>query len=148
MIEKPPRIQYLNTDLDLVAARDLMPLTGALQSLGVRPLNVQQGTDGQWYSLLEITTDLEKYEPEETIRVMLDAIEGLEVESKQLWAECSKREFNIGYDCGDEPWAFNNGLARATLERMASVGASLRITLYPYRRPKSPKRAATKRKKR
>jgi hypothetical protein len=39
--------------------------------------------------------------------------------------------FNIGYDCGAEPWAFNQGLTAELLGRMAATGASLRITLYP-----------------
>ena len=43
------------------------------------------------------------------------------------------REFNIGYDCGEEPWAFNQGLSAETLRRVAAVKASLRWTLYPDR---------------
>jgi hypothetical protein len=70
---------------------------------------------------------------------MLDAIEAIEGVAKDLWEECSQREFNIGFDCGDEPWAFNHGLTNATLKRLVGVGASLRITLYPFR----PSRQAT-----
>ena len=125
------RIRYLNTDLDLVAVRDLTPLTSALNARAVFPLSVDRGGDGLWYATLELETDDFAIDPEGTIRGMLDAIEAIDGEAKQLWAESSLREFNIGYDCGDEPQAFSSGLSNATLNRIASVGASLRITLYP-----------------
>jgi hypothetical protein len=133
-------ILYLNTDLDLIAACDLTPLASALDARGVFPLHVTLGGGDLWYSTLEVSTDVEPREPEATIRIMLDAIESIDGEAKHIWQACSTREFNIGYDCGDEPWAFNNGLTNSTLQRMASVGATLRITLYPPApsRPENP----------
>src|SRR5262245_48252087 len=99
MTDERPPIRYLNTDLDLVSARDFTPLTDALAARGVRPLYApERGGDGQWYSILE--TEEQYTEPEATILVMLDAIEAIHDEAKALWTECSKREFNIGYDCG------------------------------------------------
>ncbi len=49
-----------------------------------------------------------------------------------------RREFNIGYDCGAEPWAFNQGLSAHLLGRMATAGASLRVTIYPDREQGTP----------
>jgi len=138
MSDDRPAIKYLNTDLDLVAVRDLTPLANALDARGVFPLSVQQDGGELWYATLEISAnshDARMLEPEATILVMLDAIEALDGEAKELWSACSKREMNIGYDCGDVPWAFNNRLANSTLRRIADVGTSLRITLYPYREP-------------
>jgi hypothetical protein len=124
------QIRYLNTDLDLVAERDLAPLVSALRARGVLALyDVVTGEDGRRYVTLE--TDEQHDLPETTIVAMLDAIESLEGEARSLWSQCSLREFNIGYNCGKEPWAFNNGLTNATLLRLARLGASLRITLYP-----------------
>jgi hypothetical protein len=134
MSDDAPKIKYLNTDLDLVAAFDLTPLASALEARGVFPLHVTIGGGEAWYSTLEVETMGPKLEsPEVTIRSMLDAIEALDGEMREHWTQCSKREFNIGYDCGDEPWAYNDGLSHETLKRIAQAGASLRITLYPYR---------------
>jgi hypothetical protein len=122
-------IRYLNTDLDLVSQRDLSPLATALEAQGVYPLHVTRGEDGLWYATFE-TAD--QYEVLETsVSAMLDAIESLGDDARELWSECSRREFNAGYDCGDEPWAFNDGLTNETLFRAAALGAALRITLYP-----------------
>jgi hypothetical protein len=62
---------------------------------------------------------------------MLAVVEALDPPLRSVWAGCSRREFNVGYDCGLEPWAFSQGLSAEILGRMASAGASLRVTLYP-----------------
>lgn len=124
-------IQYLNTDLDLAAAVPLGPLVSELGRHGIRELYCSLGQDGNWHATLE--TSEQFAEPETNIAVMLDAFESLSRAKRRLWSKCSMREFNIGYDCGDEPWAFNNGVTSETLQRLAAAKASLRITLYPHR---------------
>ncbi len=124
-------IQYLNTDLDLRATFSLDSLVGSLKSKGIYHLNCTVGGDGNYYAMLELGTEEHLRDPEATISGMLDAIESLEPDFLKLWAKCDLREFNIGYDCGEEPWAFNNGLSNSTLSRLAKLGATLRITIYP-----------------
>jgi hypothetical protein len=121
--------QYLNTDLDLVAPQSLEALVAALESKGIFPLCVDQHEEGHWYAMLE--TEEQFNHPEPNIAAVLAAIEALDPRSRELWSACTSRELNIGYDCGDEPWAFNHQLAAATLGRIAALGISLRITLYP-----------------
>lgn len=62
---------------------------------------------------------------------MLGALDSLPQEYRQVWEGCELKEFNIGYDCGDEPWAFNHGLDSELLRQMAKHKISLRWTLYP-----------------
>jgi hypothetical protein len=129
------KIHYINTDLDLVASRDLTSLAAALKARDVFPLHVTYHEDGLWYAIFENEGTFEQYLqldiPEKAIAAMLDAIESLDKKFLSIWSKCSLREFNIGYECGDEPWAFNNGLTNTTLVRMAKLGASLRVTIYP-----------------
>ena len=128
------RIRYLNTDLDLVSADDIEPLTAELQAKGVTPLSLLLGRDGRWYSCLEVDEEFtDEREPENHIAAMLDAIESLPERLHSAWRNCTVREFCIGYDCGDEPRAFQQGLSTTTLRRMSEVGATLRITIYPER---------------
>src|SRR4051794_22845012 len=114
MSSEAPRFEYLNTDLDLVCTRELTPLTEALNANGLRPLHVTLSENGLWYSILELSADANQSGPEETIGLMLNAIEAVDGEAKALWDACSTRDFNIGYDCGHEPWAFNYGLSNST----------------------------------
>lgn len=127
--------RYANTDLDLTSAEHLTGLAAAFEAQGVSPLHVTRADDGLWYATFEVDyPDDQHDEPEPTITVMLAAIESLSAPLRGVWSGCTRREFNIGYECGKEPWAFNQGLSSELLGRIAAVGASLRITLYPLRR--------------
>jgi hypothetical protein len=105
--------RYLNTDLDLEAPQNLEPLAAVLEAKGVFPLHVKQWDDGLWRTTLE--TEKEFSDPESNIAAMLTAIETLDPPLREVWAACTVREFNIGYDCGDVPWAFNQAVTAATL---------------------------------
>ncbi|MGL5878572.1 MAG: hypothetical protein ACRC2V_12460 [Xenococcaceae cyanobacterium] len=122
-------IRYLNTDLDLVATVDLGSLAKYFESYGFLILDVERGDDGLWFARLETNKQYE--EPESNIAAMLAAIERFDEPEKIIWQSLTLCEFNIGYDCGNEPWAFNQGISNALLCRMAKIGASMRITLYP-----------------
>jgi hypothetical protein len=54
-----------------------------------------------------------------------------DAEPRNLWSACTTRVFDIGYECGEGPLSFHNNIAPSILARVAAVGASLRITLYP-----------------
>jgi hypothetical protein len=129
-------ISYLNTDLDLTSGYDLTALATAFAAEGVRPLHVTRGQDGLWYAIFE--TDETHTEPESNISAMLAVVESMEAPLRTIWTGCTRREFNIGYDCGAEPWAFNQGLSAVLLGRMVTAGVSLRITIYPDREQATP----------
>ena len=116
-----PQFQYLNTDLDLVSPIDLAPLIGHFRYANVSPLIPTLGDDGLWYVTFD--TDETFREPDSNIAAILSAIESSTGSSRDCWDACTKREFNVGYDCGDEPWSFNQGLSNETLRRMARCDA-------------------------
>src|SRR5262249_41954692 len=114
---------YLNTDLDVTSADDLTGLAAVLEAGGVFPLHVTRGEDGLWYATFEVLD--QHAQPEPSIAAMLAVVESLPEPVRLTWAGCSRREFNIGYDCGRAPRAFNQGLSAELLGRIAAVGASL-----------------------
>ena len=128
---------YINTDLDLESAQDLTAITGAFEARGFVTLHLTHDEDERWSARFEV--DNRHSEPEPTIAAMLIVIESLSDSLRALWSRCTLREFNIGYDCGSKPWAFNQGLSSQLLGRMAASGASLGITLYPQREEKNVK---------
>ena len=127
---------YINTDLELFASFDLSRLAAVLEAHELFPLHITQQEDGRWIAGFEFVTfeGGEKYaDPESTIVGILDIVEALDGEAHTLWNECSLRNFNIGYACGNEPFAFNNRVSNATLVRAAKVGAGMEISLYGMR---------------
>jgi hypothetical protein len=127
------KISYLNSDLDLTSSDDLTPLAAVFKSLGAFPLHVTRWEDELWRVTFEILNG--PSEPEQDIAAMVAIAESLDEPHRSVWLGCVQREFNIGYDCGAEPWAFNQGLSSGLLGRVAALGASLRVTLYPDRAP-------------
>ena len=133
------KIGYLNTDLDLVSPVDLTPLSKVFESRGVFPLHVTSSEDGRWYATFEMLD--QHTEPEPNIVAMIAVAESLRQPHRSVGRGCMLSEFNIGFDCGAEPWAFNQGLSCDLLRRVAALGASLRWTLYPEREEAAPKPA-------
>ena len=122
-------IHYISTALTLRAPLDLAPLSDALEQQGLLALHSGPWQNGLWFVQIWASNDLP--ELSQDINAMLTAIEGLDEPVQRLWSACTIREFNIGYDCGDTPWAFNQELLPETLARIAQVDASLVITIYP-----------------
>jgi hypothetical protein len=132
--------RYCTTDLDLYSAEDPTALVAAFEIRGfmlMRP--VTQYSDGEWFC--GFSTGGGNYdEPEPHLAAILAVIEALDPPSRSAWAGCSRRLFDIGYDCVREPFAFRQELSAEILVRLAAVGATLRITLYsdPETRPAEP----------
>jgi hypothetical protein len=124
-------ITYLNTDLDLISSDELTALATVFEARGLFPLHVSRRDDGLWYASFE--TQDQHTEAEPNIAALVAVVESLAEPHRSMWSGCTRREFNIGYDCGSEPWGFTQALSSGLLGRVSAVGASLRITLYPAR---------------
>lgn len=124
------QIHYGTTDLALEAPHELTPLADALVQRGLLMYyKVWQHKGGLWRA--RFTTEEGLEEPDQSISAMVTAIESLDEPVGSLWAACTLREFDIAYECGDEPVEFSQQLSTATLSRIVSIGAAVRITLYP-----------------
>ena len=129
--------RYCNTDLDLTGPVDHHVLVQHLEANHFYVLHVAQDMKGMWSGSLELkdsppSSDTEELcDAELSIVAMLDIAERLEGKPREIWKSCTKIEFNVGFDCGEGPWAFNRAFSRSLLRRMADAGAGLRITMYP-----------------
>ena len=115
------KIKYLNTDLDLTSPNDLTALAAVFDSQGVFPLHVTHVEEGLWQATFK--TNESYTELETNIAAMVAVVESLGEPHRSVWLGCTRRDFNIGYDCGDEPWEFNQGLSCELLGRIAAVGS-------------------------
>lgn len=122
-------VHYLNTDLDLRSADDLTALAALFEACGLAEIHLRQEDDGSWFAIFEAGCC--SAEPDQSITALLDVIEALAPEYRAMWSRCTVREFNLGYQCGDVPQPFTQRLSSEVVVRMAAVGASMRITLYP-----------------
>jgi hypothetical protein len=89
---------------------------------------VDQRDDGLWYATFE--TDGAFETPAQSITALLGAIESLDEATQRVWRDSITRDFNIGYDAGATPRVVEHEIAADVLARIASVRASLHITIY------------------
>lgn len=122
-------IRYLNTDLDLRSVEELTPLAAVLESCGLWENHLKQEEDGSWFAIFEAGCG--GAEADQSISTLLDVIEALVPEHRAMWSRCTVKEFNLGYECGTEPRPFTQGVSSKVVARIAAVGASMRITIYP-----------------
>ncbi len=127
--------RYRNTDLVLTSSEDLTALAAVFESRCLFQF-VTRGEDSLWYASFATQEDFT--EPEPNIAAMVAVAESLGEPHRTVWLGCTRREFNISFDCGTEPWSFIQGMSSALLSRIAAIGASLALTLYAYRGPGSP----------
>ncbi len=62
---------------------------------------------------------------------ILDLIEKLPAQRRGLWDDCQSKVFDFGFRSGVTPSPYFVDLSPDTLKRIAAVGASARITIYP-----------------
>lgn len=110
--------RYRTTDLDLDSAEDPTALAAALQIRGLLPVRpVTKYPGGEWFCGFSPGGG-DYDEPEPHLADILAVIEGLDGPARSAWAGCSRRLFDIGYDCGREPFAFRQELSAETLVRL------------------------------
>ena len=123
------RTCYLNTDLDLVSRDDLTALAIYLQDQKWSALHAGWHSDGTWLGVFEAPHG-NQGTPGRTISEMLEVLSALPEPLRKDWRSCSKRDFNIGYETGTDR-RLEQTLSNDLLKRIAALGASISITIYP-----------------
>lgn len=120
------RTRYITTDLDLEAPCDLAAIQNEFSDDVLPhfcgPIGERFRASFGLYSLGSESGDIEFF---------CALIESLSDESKDILAKCSKVDFNMGYEAGSEPKSWRTTLPGQTLERVASVGGDIIVTIYP-----------------
>jgi len=133
--------RYRVTDLVLHSAGDLTALAAAFEAQGLRvtqrALRIADearvwfriaGTDRMW--VFQAGGCEPDDDPEPEVAALLAAVEALDAPERAAWAGCSRRIFDLAYDCGVRPSSVRHDLSAGTLARLAAAGGALRITLY------------------
>jgi hypothetical protein len=68
---------------------------------------------------------------DEVINSFCMLVEQLPKEVREIWDGCCAREFDIGYESGSTAQNFKSEIRASTIQRVAGIGASIAITIYP-----------------
>lgn len=136
----PVRPRYIQVDLDLHAIFPLQELVAAFGDK-VCVLHCGEGVkrpgrrSSSYVAVLEL--NLENRPLNETLRRFCTLIESLPADAAALWKKVRHREFDIGFDSGAKRPAFNVAIAPEIVARIAKLGATIAITIYPVEEPTS-----------
>jgi len=121
-------IRYLTVDLDIESKQDL---AGLVQDLGEDVMVLHNGPAKTFnHASFELAYD--SYSgPDEAISGFCVLIENLSPEARTIWNNCFTRLFDVGFECGSAPNRFWFELRPQTIQRVAAIGASIAMSIYP-----------------
>ena len=131
-------IQYLKTDLDIESKSDL---TSIVEDFGEDVIVLHHGEmRGYQHAACEISVD--NTGADHVISSLCTLVEQMPKEVREIWDGCVSRVFDIGYESGSSPQNFRSEIRASTIQRVAEIGASVVITIYPesgdFEPPKKP----------
>ena len=120
-------VQYLNTDLEIESKSDLSKI---VEEFGEDVLVLHHGEmRGYQHASFEIPGS--NAGADEVINSFCTLVEELPKEVREVWDGCCSRVLDIGYESGTSPRNFKTEIRASTIERVAKIGGSLAITIYP-----------------
>ena len=120
-------IQYLNTDLELESKNDISKI---VEHFGDDVLIHHHG-EIRGYQHASFSIAGTNANADATINQFCALVESLPAEVRAIWDECCTRVFDVGYESGASPQSFKSQIRASTIQRVASIGASVAITIYP-----------------
>ena len=120
-------VKYLNTDLVIESRNDLSKIVEEFgDDVIVLHHGEMRGYQHASFEVAEWSTDADG-----TINSFCMLVESLPHEAREIWNGCISRVFDVGYESGSSPPNFRSEIRASTIRRVANIGASVVITIYP-----------------
>ena len=120
-------VQYLNTDLEIESKGDLSKIVEEFAAdVLVHHHGEIRGYQHASFSIAGGSSDADA-----TIDFFCTLVEYLPKDVREIWDGCCSRIFDIGYESGTSPQNFRSEIRAATIQRVAKIGASVVVTIYP-----------------
>jgi hypothetical protein len=123
-------IKFLNVDLEIESSENLQSIVDDFGE------DVSVLHNGEWergfnLACFEIRGLIFERDVDGIITSFCNLIENLSPESKLIWGKCHSKRFDAGFESGDFPRSYKTEIRADTIERVAKLGASIAITIYP-----------------
>lgn len=120
-------VQYLNTDLEIESKSDLSSI---VEEFGDDVIVLHHG-ERRGFQHASFETAADSTDADATINSFCMLVESLPHEAREIWNGCLSRVFDVGYESGSSPPHFRSEIRASTIRRVANIGASIVITIYP-----------------
>ena len=118
-------IRFLNIDLDIESTKDISPI---VQEFSDR-LSVMRNEQKEGLYIASFETGY--VEENKIIEEYVSLIESLSPEAREIWNNCTKREFDFGYVSGNKTNDFHSKISKKSIKSLTKVGGSVTVTIYP-----------------
>ena len=120
-------VRYLNVDLEIESKSDLSKIVEEFgEDVSVLYCGEMRGYQHASFEIPGNTADAD-----ETINHFCLLVEELTEEAREVWQSCCSRVMDVGFESGTTPWNFRSEIRASTVQRVAAIGASIVITIYP-----------------
>lgn len=117
---------FLNVDLELTTRGEIAPL---LAQWSKKIVVLRDSTDDGVRTIwLEVVPQQRGVEG--VLLTLLDMVEKLPADARDLWNSCEDRCFNVGIQAGSTPHDSTYSISPETLAQIASVMARVAFTVY------------------
>ena len=121
------KIHFLNVDLEIKSYHDLRPI---VNSFGDDVFNLYCGqVDEEYIATFEVSNI--GNDADSIISDFCTLVKALDKQAKELWDTAFMKVFDVGYESGLEPISYSSEIRAETIDQVAALGASLRVTIYP-----------------
>ncbi len=125
--------RFLNVDLDVYSRFDLQPL---VNGFGRKVIALYVGRERRMYSAHLELAAFRNTSADSTIRAFCALIRALPKIERELWDSAKTREFSIGVQAGQQPFACDFRIEAQTVKDVAELGALIVLTVYGPERAK------------
>ena len=120
-------IRYLNTDLEIESKSDLSKVVADFGE----DVSVLHHGEMRGYQLACFEIPGTSMDADAVINSFCTLVEEFPKEVREIWDGCCSRVFDVGYECGASPQNFRSEIRASTIQRVADIGGSIAITIYP-----------------
>jgi hypothetical protein len=122
-------IKFLNVDLEIESSQDLQTI---IDDLGENVSVLHHGENGSGFNFVsfEVQPSAER-DVDGIISSFCLYIENLSPEAKIIWDKSHSKRFDVGFQSGDFPRSYRTEIRGDTINRVAKLGASIAMTIYP-----------------
>jgi len=118
-------ITFLNIDLDIESNEDITPI---IDEWGDRISVLRnEEVNGVYYGSFETSCS----GIEEILNEYFVLINSLTPQSRKIWDNAQRKDFDFGYESGEQPNNFHSRVSPDLLTKLVEVGGEVVITIYP-----------------
>jgi hypothetical protein len=122
-----PDSQLLNVDLDVYSRSDLQFL---VKSFGKKVIVLYVGRERRGYSAHLELAGIQNHSADAAIRAFCALVRSLPKTERGLWNGARTREFSVGVQAGQRPFACDFRIEAQTVKTVAELGAVIVLTVY------------------